>query len=1012
MRPFPKRIRFPRTSAYANHFLYSRSVLPVLIVFMLIIPESADAISNNKRVRETATGAVASLGLGGGTPAQVAGTLRLALDPSGTAVKKSSHDMTFPRDENTETPIFLDRDTITHLSRTAGKPAERTSPAETALDFIALNYPTFLIKNPDRELAVISEEKANDGRLHIQFGQSFQGLPVYGQRLTMHFDADGAIYAMNGRYSPTPSGVDVSDIRTSKADILEEVADDLSGKTEINEVADIQKLIPAYSGPVASLVIMPRTEDREPLVAWFVSIRPNLKENWRYFLDARSGAIIEAYNTVMHQTLVSATATDALGESRTFTVTQDNSVYYLMSTDTNIMIYDAHGKVIEANSDVTLVTSTDNTWDDTSAVSAYWNGTQTYNYYLTEHNRNGIDGQNMETPIVVHYTPDGQPYDNAFWAGEYMAFGDARPYISALDVVAHEMTHGVVQFTVGLEYRYQSGALNEAIADVMACMVDPDWLVGEDLPGGAFRDLENPENFGLPADMDHYQEMSLNEDNGGVHINMSIPSRAWALTANTIGRDKAAGILYRVLTSLYLTSQSQFVDMRLAAVQSATDLFGADSEETAAVKSSFDTAGILEGAATQPSEDTPPPDGGEWIAFVENNGDLMLGKPQIANTEDILTLSRTGVFAGTGRPIANTRDGKLIVYVDKYNDLRSIDLETYQETLLSNTGNWFSVALSPDGGKLAATSVYIDTTIYIFDLDTPENSKQVTLYTPSTEAGKSPTMLYADALEWDLTGTQILFDAYNNFPSQDGSVADFWNINLLDVESEVITHVATPTENDLQVGNPSYAETNNRYIVCDLFSESINYNAIVTFDLFTHDRVELKNNGFATVSGVSYANVGIPRYSTDDKTIIFQQYDPESSSYYLYTIPLADDKMNAEGSAEFYHSGEIPVWFVLGTTTVVEETEESAPVAFTLGQNFPNPFNPFTTIPFTLTRADQVVLSVHNILGQEVATLVNEIRPAGNYSVQFDGSQLASGIYLYRLRANSAMETRKMRIIK
>lgn len=81
-----------------------------------------------------------------------------------------------------------------------------------------------------------------------------------------------------------------------------------------------------------------------------------------------------------------------------------------------------------------------------------------YDFYSESFGRKGIDDNNMETPVVIHFTEDGNPFDNAFWAGEYMAFGDATPYASALDVVAHETTHGVVSKTVGLEYKFQSGA--------------------------------------------------------------------------------------------------------------------------------------------------------------------------------------------------------------------------------------------------------------------------------------------------------------------------------------------------------------------------------------------------------------------------------------------------------------------------------------------------------------------------------------------------------------------------
>ena len=986
--------------------LLSRCMVSLFLVLLFAFPTFSGAISKDKRL---AGNGVSSPSLG--APALTASKIQQALSAMKTGKIAASSSVAFSRDEKTGIPIFMDRTAIAQLSGLTGKTAQGATPAETALNFIRINSDVFQLDDPANELTVISVENTADGRSHVVFAQQYQGYPVWGKRLTIHFDADGAIYAMNGRYAPTPKGVNLADITLSKADALARVNSDLSQKTAIVSTGDIQKYASAYSGPEAQLVIRKETDSDTPLLVWHVVIRPNLKEEWQYFMDARDGSIVESYNAVPDQSMVSATAKDALGISRTFQVLNDGATYTLESTDTNIMTYDAHGKVVNTNSDVTLITSTNNTWADSIAVSAYWNGTQVYNYYLVMHNRKGLDGNNMETPMIVHYTPDGKAYDNAFWAGQYMAFGDAQPYAEALDVVAHEMTHGVTQYTVGLDYRYQPGALNEAISDVMACMMDStNWTVGEVLPGGAIRDLENPTKYDLPADMDHYKSMSINTDNGGVHYNMSIPSRAFALLGDSIGRDKTAQILYRVLNSLYITPQSQFVDMRLGAVQASTDLFGADSQETAAVKTSFDTVGILNGSATTPAADTTPVAGGQWIAFLDGNS-LKVARPDISASEDILTLSMSGLYTNSGRPMTASRDGKLIIFVDRRNNLRSIDLTTNQESLLDNQGGWSSVALSPDGSLLAATSTYADTSIYIFNLKNSLKSKQIHLYTPTTEDVKSQTMLYADALDWDQTGTQVLFDAYNNLPSEGSTATEFWDINLLDVENEIITRVKTPTENGYQVGNPSYAETNDRYIVCDLFSTTANYNAVVSFDLFTLNQVELQKTGFVDYSSGSSPNVGIPRYSPDDGEVVFQQYDSNTQTFTLSMIPLASDKMTPTGSSTVYHSGEIPIWFVQETTTVVEDTPAS-PRAFTLGQNFPNPFNPSTAIPFTLTRADRVVLTVHNILGQEVARLADGAFSAGSYVMRFDSGKLASGTYLYRLQTGSAVETRKMQVVK
>ena len=134
-----------------------------------------------------------------------------------------------------------------------------------------------------------------------------------------------------------------------------------------------------------------------------------------------------------------------------------------------------------------------------------------------------------------------------------MKFGDG--YASSLDVTAHELTHAVTNLTADLEYQCQSGALNESMSDIFASNVDSDdWEIGEDLPGGALRDMANPANGDppQPAHVDDFVEMpndgSPFNDNGGVHYNSGIPNHAYYLMVQSIGRKAAEQIVYRALT--------------------------------------------------------------------------------------------------------------------------------------------------------------------------------------------------------------------------------------------------------------------------------------------------------------------------------------------------------------------------------------------------------------------------------------------------------------------------------
>jgi len=920
----------------------------------------------------------------------------------------------FPVNENNGTPIFLDREAVSMLTRGMSKAAPGADPVDAALGFIEANRDVFRLENPREELILYSETTTPPGKRHLEFRQVYEGFTVWGHRLVVHFDETGSIYAVNGRYSPTPAGLDTGKSRINEREAIAGARKDLSDAGVANDPEEMLKSVYGdRSEPSAELVVRVDDGGGRPRLCWFVTIRPNVRDDWYYFIDAETGGILEKYNSSAWEVPITATAVDALGRTRSLNVAEDGGVYYLYDPDAGIYTFDAHGEMVSEDNPPTLVQSPDNTWTDPIAVSAHGNTREVYDYYLEEHGRRGVDGNGSDLPVIIHYTPDGKPLMNAFWNGRLVAFGDGAPFAAALDVVAHEITHGVVQYTVGLEYKFQSGALNEAFADIMAAMVDPDWEIAEDIPGGPIRDLRDPHRFHLPADMSEYRDLPLDEDNGGVHLNMSIPSRAGYLMAEKIGREKTADIWYNVLASRYLTPRAEFIDMRLASVQSAVDLYGEDSPEAVAVTEVFDEVGIVGGSRPEPPGDIPPLEGEDLIAFVyeyDNVSALAIARPTIETVDDIIIPTATNVFTGGSSPLTVCRDGALLMFVDVGNNLRMLDLDTYEETVLDDSGEWSSIRISPDACRLAATSIYPDSTIYVFDLENPEESKAIRLYTPSSEGVESNTALFADALDWDSTGSQIIYDVFHRIPVAAGDPIEFWDVNLVDVESGVITRVKTPTEHNIQVGNPSFAETNDRYVVCDLFSRELQMNVMVTMDLFTLDIKVLRDNGMIAPD---YPNLGHPRYSPDDGHVIFQQYSVEDKADILYKIPLNGDRMTAAGKESAYFYGSLPVWFVRGEEPgPTDAGEDYRPVRFTLSQNFPNPFNPVTTIPFTLDEPGRVFLAVYDLLGRKIATLVDGYRPAGKYSVRFDGGGLASGTYLYRLESGGKSITRKMTLIR
>jgi Zn-dependent metalloprotease len=252
---------------------------------------------------------------------------------------------------------------------------------------------------------------------------------------------------------------------------------------------------------------------------------------------------------------------------------------------------------------------------DASANQAYDGLGDTYRFYWEVLTRDSIDDAGLPLLGEVHF---GRDYDNAFWDGERMMFGDGdgslfTGFTSALEVIGHELTHGVTGSTINLLYTGQSGALNESISDVFGSLVkqyrlrqtadQADWLIGEgilgpSLHGVALRSMKAPgtafDGDGQPATMSRY--VSTTQDNGGVHTNSGIPNRAFYLAASSIGGcawEKAGRIWYQVSASRAVPQDARFHTYAQATIAAASSLYGAGSTEAKAVADAWGQVGVL-----------------------------------------------------------------------------------------------------------------------------------------------------------------------------------------------------------------------------------------------------------------------------------------------------------------------------------------------------------------------------------------------------------------------------------
>ena len=268
---------------------------------------------------------------------------------------------------------------------------------------------------------------------------------------------------------------------------------------------------------------------------------------------------------------------------------------------------------------VVVRTEVDPAVDDAAVNEAFDGLGSTFELLLTAFERNSLDGLGAGLDATVHY---GTDYDNAFWDGERMVFGDGdgevfRGFTGSLSVIGHELAHGVIQHTANLEYQGQPGALNESIADVFGALTEQytaghtaaeaSWLIGagiftERVQGHALRSMLEPgtayddDELGKDPQPGHMRDfVQTTEDNGGVHINSGIPNRAFALTARALGGnawERAGRVWYRTLTG-GLSSRATFREFADATVAAAIEEYG-ESEVAAAVRDAWITVGVFE----------------------------------------------------------------------------------------------------------------------------------------------------------------------------------------------------------------------------------------------------------------------------------------------------------------------------------------------------------------------------------------------------------------------------------
>lgn len=593
--------------------------------------------------------------------------------------------------------------------------------------------------NESFELSRVENDKL--GMTHFIYQHKINEIPVVYSQYRLHTLND-QVTSLNGEFY---TGIEVNTKPVVSKNSAIDKAKQFIGATKYrweNLLEDVflksrTNNPNATYAPQPELVIVAKNgnyKNPEFRLAWKMDIYAvaPLSRHWVY-VDAITGEVIWSTDRICHAD-TPGTATTGFSGVRNIVADSFGGGFRLREAarggGDGVQTYD-----MNEGTDYALAvdfTDADNNWTgptpaiDRYAYDAHWGSEMTYDYFYLVHGRNSIDNNGFALVNYIHYDA---AFDNAFWDGQVMTYGDGsggtfNEPLTTIDIAGHEVSHGLTTFTADLVYQDEPGGLNESFSDIFGVTIDnyargttgtPLWRMGEECTssGNGIRLMSNPNAFGDP---DTYLGTNWvaagGPDNGGVHSNSGVQNfwyylmcqggtgtndNSDAYNVTGIGIADAADIAFRNLT-VYLGSNSQYADARFYAIQSAQDLFGGCSPEVETTTNAWYAVGV----------------GNPYVAAV--TADLSSSGTNICNspaTVNFTNLSNNGVS-----------------YVWHFGDGTTSTATDPTHTYTSN--GTYNVSLAVNGGACGTDSVYFGSLITVNIPSAPSASGATFCQNPSS----------------------------------------------------------------------------------------------------------------------------------------------------------------------------------------------------------------------------------------------------------------------------------------